>query len=169
MINSSHVFKELTSLLPSVMEKYKKEDTFFIGLRLANRQVPKVEVLVSDLMPTLFKIIDTAGRTDMRNDDRHPIWTTGGFTSPLLSIFICDATSQTVYDSRYYQQSVIKYNLKKDKDTRVLQFKQHDEKDKTDIIELTIGQIQQLQEDYSEGKKPNDETPDSSWEEMPWD
>ena len=170
MNNSSHIFRELTKLLPELNERHKPKDVFYIGLRLEDKQVPKVEVFLEELLPVLFQIIDTNQRTDLATDLMHPIWLQKEYRGVnLLSVFVCDATSQTVYDSRYYQSTNQKYKLQKDKDPRLLQFKRMEETDKEQVVDLTIAQIMQMQDDYDKGTEASDTGPDNSWGEMPWD
>jgi hypothetical protein len=169
MINSKHIFVELNELLPVIKERYNKGEVFYIGLRLANLSTPKVEVLLEELLPTLFAIIDT-NSAYVKTSEKHPIWKEDNFKNQnLLSVFVCDSTSQTVYDSRYYQQSAEKYNLKRDKDARLLQFKQLDAEEKSQMAELIAAQITELQDDVVKGVEPEDNGPDSNWGEMPWD
>ena len=170
MISSSHIFSELTAMMPELLERYKNDDPFYIGLRLENRGTAKVEVLLNELMGALFHIIDSNNNADMKHDDIHPIWKEDGYKGRnLLSVFVCDATSQTVYDSAYYKQSPAKYNLKRDKDIRVLQFNQLDEEGKEQVVEMIAAQISQMQDDFENGTKPEDTGPASNWGEMPWD
>jgi len=169
MINSRHIFTELNEILPTVKERYTKDEVFYIGLRLSNRSTPKVEVLLDEVLPILFQIIDTDDMA-MHKVDRHPIWQQDDFKNQtLLSVFLCDSTSQTIYDSRYYQQSAEKYNLKRDKDARILQFKQLEADEKEQMAALIAAQIAELQDDVVNGVKPEDNGPDSNWGEMPWD
>lgn len=170
MINSVHIFRELKALIPELEMRYKSKDVFYIGLRLDDKQVPKVEVFFEELIPVLFNIIDTNERPDLQKDELHPIWREKDYWGRVLkSIFICDVTSQTVYDSRQYQQSNQKYQLSQDKDGRVKQFNRLDESEKEQVVDLMAAQITQMWDDQENGQEPDDEGTDNSWGEMPWD
>ena len=170
MNNSAHIFKELNLLMPELCKRYKPKDIFYIGLRLNDKQVPKVEVFFEELVPVLFHIIDTNDRKDIQNDKLHPIWVQKEYSGKLLvSIYVCDTSSQTIYDSMYYQQNNAKYILQKDKDPRISQFKRLTGDDKEQIIDLTVAQIIQMQQDLAEGTEPDDTGTENTWGEMPWD
>lgn len=170
MIRCAHIFKELAEIMPQLRERYKDKDLFYIGLRLDDKQVPKVEVFLEEIEAVLFQIIDTNGRTDLPSDKIHKIWQEKDYRGKALkSVFICDVSSQTVYDSRQYQQSNQKYKLSKDKDPRIQQFTRLAEKDRDAALELTIAQIQKMQDNYTNGTEPDDSGNDNSWGEMPWD
>ena len=171
MINSAHIFVELNKLLPELTKRYKPKDLFYIGLRLEDKQCPKVEVFFEELLPVLFNLIDTNDRSDLKGDSVHPIWREKGYANKRLkSIFVCDSSSQTVYDSRYYQQSNAKYTLQKDSDPRLTQYRRLGDDEKSQVVDLTIAQIVQMQEDYIEGgTEPDDGGSENSWGEMPWD
>jgi hypothetical protein len=160
MNNSVHIFKELNKLLPGLKERYKSKDIFYIGLRLNDKQVAKVEVFFEDLLNTIFNIID----------NKHPALKDEAYKGlDIQSLFVCDISGTTVYDSKYYQVYTQKYNLKKDKDIRLLQFKQLDESGKNQVIELLVAQIQESYHNEDLGIKPDDKGPSSNWGEMPWD
>lgn len=170
MIRCTHIFTELKELLPQLAERYKPKDVFYIGLRLHDNQVPKVEVFFEELIPVLFNIIDTNDRSDLSRDEIHPIWREKDYANGVLkSIFICDVSSQTVYDSRQYQPSNQKYQLTQDKDGRIRQFTRLDDEEKEQALELTMLQIAKMYEDMENGQEPEDSGTDSCWEEMPWD
>lgn len=170
MIRCAHIFRELKSILPQLRDRYNDKDVFYIGLRLDDKQVAKVEVYLEEVEAILFNIIDTNDRSDLPNEKLHKIWQQKEYKGKKLkSVFVCDASSQTVYDSRQYQQSNQKYQLSKDKDPRVRQFTRLDEKDRDAALELTIAQIQKMQENFENGTEPDDSGNDNSWGEMPWD
>jgi hypothetical protein len=170
MTNSAHIFKELIALMPELEKRYKPKDVFYIGLRLADKQVPKVEVFFEELLAVLFNIIDTNARTDLQKSELHPIWQEKDYWGcTLVSVFVCDVTSQTVYDSRQYQQMKQKYELTQDKDGRVRQFNRLDKDGKEQVVDLMVAQMEQMFQDAENGQEPTDTGSNNSWGEMPWD
>ncbi len=160
MNNSVRIFRELKSITETLKSKYRPDDGVAIGLRYSDRAVDKVEGFFKDIQPLLFTIVD--GQHQVSKEHKN---------AELLSVFVCDSSGQTIYDSKIYQPSKMKTNLKKDGDKRLLAFKGLNQEEKEQVINLTVEQI------HSEidGIGPDDdlsklgEQSDSAWGEMPWD
>jgi len=160
MNNSALVIRELAEAMTNAGSKYRQDDVVAIGLRYSDRTVDKVECFYKELVGRVFMITD--GQDPVCDAHKE---------AQLLTIFVCDPTGLTIYDSQGYKPSKAKLILKHDGDRRLLAFKSltPDEKDK--VVDLTLENVWSAIKDIGPSDDLTDFTgpQDSAWGDMPWD